>query len=399
MTTTPALPSAVLDLYSGILRAPDDIDAIVELARALAESGRCRPVNVNSADVASSGGPSSLSTLLCPLHLVAAGLTVPKIGVVGRPAGGVDVLGTVPGYRAELSSDEFEHVLSTAHYAHTVAGQTWAPADAILFRLRQEQGTQAIPALAVASLLAKKFAGGVGVAGLEARVAAHGNFGATVSEARKNADLYCEVATKLGLLPVVILTDARVPFQPYLGRGESLTALTLILRGQTQDPWLTSHAALCSKIADIVTRCSRSSKAADGDPSLNAASDAMEENLRAQGSSRADLDQRVELVASHSRTVVHADSDGFVDYRLDRLRALLLATQSGSQPQTGKRSTYPDASGIRLLRAPWQEVRRGEPVLEFRSTAEAETSTLKDLFTIRSTAAANPNEILEVVGP
>lgn len=399
MTAKPVLSSDVLDLYNSILRTPDEVDAIVELSRALAGSGTCRQTGASSADVASTGGPSSLSTLLCPLHLVTAGLTVPKIGVVGRPAGGVDVLATIPGYRAALSSDEFERVLSTARYAHTIAGQTWAPADAILFRLRQEQGTQAVPALAIASLLAKKLAGGVGVAGLEARVAAHGNFGATVPEARKNADLYCEVATRLGLLPVVILTNAQVPFQPYLGRGEALTALTLILRGQAQDPWLTSHAALCSKIADVVAHHGHSPAAPGSDPLLNQSSNALAKHLSAQCSSIANLDQRVEIVASHSRTVVRAESDGFVQYNLDRIRDLLLATQAGSGRQPGRRFEYPDASGVRLLSAPWQELRRGDPVLEFRSASGAESSALRELFTVGSSPTDNPNEILEIVGP
>lgn len=397
--STSALSGDVLDLYNSVLGAPDKVDAIVELSSALAESGTCRSTGATSVDVASTGGPSSLSTLLCPLHLVTAGLTVPKIGVAGRPAGGVDVLATVPGYRAALSSDEFERVLSAARYAHTVAGETWAPADADLFRLRQEQGTQAVPALAIASLLAKKLAGGVGVAGLEARVAAHGNFGATAPEARKNADLYCEVATRLGLLPIVILTNAQVPFQPYLGRGEALTALTLILRGQAQEPWLASHAALCSKIADVVAQHAGSSTESGSDPSPNRSSNALDKHLNAQGSSIVDLDQRVDHVASQSRIVVYAESDGFVRYDLNRIRDLLLATQAGPGHRPGRGLTYPDATGVRLLSAPWQELRRGDPVLEFRSPAGAKSSPLRELFTVGSSAADNPNEILEIVGP
>ncbi|MFS0913075.1 hypothetical protein AB3M89_14935 [Microbacterium sp. 179-I 3D2 NHS] len=309
------------------------------------------------------------------------------------------MLSTIPGYRATLSSDEFERVLSTARYAHTVAGQTWAPADAGLFRLRQEQGTQAVPALAIASLLAKKLAGGVGVAGLEARVATHGNFGATAPEARKNADLYCEVATRLGLLPIVILTNAQVPFQPYLGRGEALTALTLILRGQAQDPWLASHAALCAKIADVVAQHAGSSTESSSDPSPNRSLNALDKHLNAQGSSIVDLDQRVDHVASQSRIVVYAESDGFVRYDLNRIRDLLLATQASPGHQPGRGLTYPDATGVRLLSTPWQELRRGDPVLEYRSPAGAKSSPLRELFTVGSSAADNPNKILEIVGP
>ncbi len=60
------------------------------------------------ADVASTGGPSSLSTLLSPLFLRAGGAVVPKLGVPGRPAGGIDCLAQIPGYRTELSAQEVE---------------------------------------------------------------------------------------------------------------------------------------------------------------------------------------------------------------------------------------------------------------------------------------------------
>jgi pyrimidine-nucleoside phosphorylase len=75
---------------------------IAELARGLASSGAELPPDPCSADLASTGGPTSLSTLLCPLFLRARGLRVPKLSVVGRPAGGVDVLQTIPGFNAAL---------------------------------------------------------------------------------------------------------------------------------------------------------------------------------------------------------------------------------------------------------------------------------------------------------
>src|SRR5690348_1284014 len=64
---------------------------LASLSSTLARSGEQKrfPSNVHTADIASTGGPSSLSTLLGPLYLRALGFHVPKLGVPGRPAGGI----------------------------------------------------------------------------------------------------------------------------------------------------------------------------------------------------------------------------------------------------------------------------------------------------------------------
>ena len=52
---------------------------------------------VSIADVASTGGPGSLSTLLPPFVLSTLGCNVVKLGVPGRSAGAIDSLATLPG--------------------------------------------------------------------------------------------------------------------------------------------------------------------------------------------------------------------------------------------------------------------------------------------------------------
>ena len=70
---------------------PSDAAVAADLATILAASGERLSVDgAVVADVASTGGPASLSTLLTPLFLRAAGAIVPKLGVPGRPAGSID---------------------------------------------------------------------------------------------------------------------------------------------------------------------------------------------------------------------------------------------------------------------------------------------------------------------
>lgn len=87
--------------------------------------------------------------------------------------------------------------------------------------------------------------------GLEVRVAPHGNFGPDITSARRGAARFCEVAQILGLDPVCIITDATRPFQPYVGRGEALVALRVVLDGG-EDPWLADHLRDCAVMAAVV---------------------------------------------------------------------------------------------------------------------------------------------------
>lgn len=391
--------SEILRMYRRVLGEPQSVDAVAQLAQAMGESGSTRPIRRKSADIASTGGPSSLSTLLCPLHLVGLGFDVPKIGVPGRPAGGVDVLGTLRGFRTSLSVEDVDKCIANAGYAHVGAGEVWAPADAALFALRQREGTQAVPALAVASLLAKKLAAGVGVAGLEARIAPFGNFGASVEEGRHNARLYCTVAAELGLTPIVILTDGRTPFQPYIGRGEALSAFWRAVTHDMDDaPWLAEHAELCLSMAgEVASRVSVGSSTARlaGTSPI----EVLSAHLEAQGTSIDELSRRIGETSEQRHQNLLAPAGGFVQYDLGRIRRAIgeIAGSDARRASADMGCDFDDPAGVRLVCPPGRRVRRGDPVLELRSGTGWPDELTSGLFVISDEPGPAANTILEVV--
>ena len=213
---------------------PDDPEVAAYIARKLAGSGNViSPSGDLVADVASTGGPSSLSTVISPLYLRAAGAIVPKLGVPGRPAGGIDCLAQIPYFKTMLSTAEVYKVLDSSGYAHFLASNEFAPVDGKMFRLRQEAGAQAVPGLVTASLLAKKLAVGIKHMGLDIRVSPYGNFGTDWVSAVENARLFVKTATLVGIEASPVLTDGQYPYQPYLGRSETLVALDDLFDGQS----------------------------------------------------------------------------------------------------------------------------------------------------------------------
>ena len=335
---------------------------IAELAKRLADSGETITHETGStADLASTGGPSSLSTLLCPLFLRAAGKIVPKLGIPGRPAGGLDILGLIPGYKTELSRGEILRILSDCGYAHFTAGQRFTPLDLHLFRLRQDVGAQAVETLVTASLLSKKIAVGVQTVGLEIRVASHGNFGGDFDRARTNAKRFCRIAQSVGLAATCVLTDAEYPFQPYIGRGEALLALQKIF-SCSESPWLQRHLEECAFIAGAVT----------GPHGMKTSRKEIENvfdaNLEAQGTNREAFDTIVNELANTSRIELTANSSGFVHYDLELIRELLVSEQ---KKISGIR--YTDPAGVILRAEPGRFVTRGERAISLRASNGAKS--------------------------
>ena len=336
-------------------------DDIADLASVLAHSGaRLLPVGL-SADVASTGGPSSLSTLLCPLYLRARGLLVPKLGVRGRPAGGVDVLQTIPGYRASLSSELAEQALRASGYIHLLADEHWAPLDARLFEYRALVGAKAVPSLVIASILAKKLAAGVVGAGLEVRIASHGNFGANWESARENAMRYNAVGRLLGLKPLSMLTEATGPYQPYVGRGEALVALSQVIEGRARG-WLADHQLLCLRMSDAVgSMLGVNITDPPDNATLRYTHDAL---MRAHGAEPSAFANRVETIRTARRSIVRADQAGVVRYDLDRLRELLVARQRASEADGVGAAA--DPAGVILTARPGTPVQVGDQMMSVR---------------------------------
>ena len=229
-------------------------------------------------------GVSSLSTLIGPLALASAGFLVPSLAVPGRPAGGIDAMGSLQGYRVHLSAVEVAEVVDRCGYAHFAAGDPFAPLDAALFAYRQEHGAEASPPLAIRPSskegCRRRAAGCSRRSGHAARqlrtLASRGVAKCPAVQGSRRHSRY------LG----VLLADRRtLTYQPWIGRGETVAAMHLALAGRSGGP-LAAHVELCKMIA------------ADLRPSAATASlvETLSSHLRAQGSSWDAFADRAETI-------------------------------------------------------------------------------------------------------
>lgn len=358
-----------------------DVSIAVQLSEWLASSGvNIMLENAIVADVASTGGPTSLSTLITPLYLRAGNAIVPKLGVSGRPAGGIDSLAQLPSYRTQFEQSQLEQALNCGGYVHFLSKGMMTPLDGRLFAIRQKAGLQAIPTLVASSLLAKKLAVGVRYVGLDLRVAPFGNFGKNFEEAKRNAHLFITVASKLGIKASVFLTNACYPYQPFIGRKESLVALDHIFNG-TESSWLNEHHETCRLLA-LATLPQHSQRTA-AHASRNELKKHFEQNIVIQGSNIEEFDSLVSCTKAAHKYQLCAKSDGFCNFDIEKLRDYIVGWQ---KKLSTTENDHADPIGLILLTQPGQWVEKGQPIASVR----VDNTIKEDVILQISEMIANP---------
>ncbi|MDV0444192.1 hypothetical protein [Methanorbis rubei] len=323
------------------------ISDIKKLAETLASSGCRLPFKDHRADIASTGGPSSLSTLLCPLYLDVLGFDVVKLGIPGRPAGAIDALFQINNYKINYTLSNLEKEVATGGYIHFIADQSFTPLDAILYSYRKQNQKVDVPFLAIASLLSKKIAVGLSLVGLDIRVSKYANLGHNNIEASKYAKIFCETATNLGIKAVCYISDASTPYQPYIGRGESLLALYNIFLNESS-PWLEHHKEYCKNISrNLVIYDTYSDSITDiSNEDLHLA---FKRNLAKQEGVYSKFVEYCDLIKCSHDIEIYAPTSGYCKYNLEKIRDLIVEIQNLEVASDNK---YPDPCGLILQALP-----------------------------------------------
>ena len=141
---------------------PSETDA---LTAALLHSGRVfdwSDLGRPSADKHSTGGVGDkISLILAPL-VAACGVLVPMVSGrgLGHTGGTLDKLEAIPGFRTQLSPDEMRRQLDTVGVVMVGQGPDLAPADGLLYALRDVTSTVEFEPFIVSSIVSKKVAEG-----------------------------------------------------------------------------------------------------------------------------------------------------------------------------------------------------------------------------------------------
>ena len=150
---------------------------------------------------------------------------------LGATGGTLDKLESIPGYRCDLSIDEFKNVVNWNGCSITGATGNLAPADQKLYALRDVTGTVPSIPLITASILSKKLAEGISSLVLDVKWGS-GAFMKTIESARELAKSLVAVGNRFDVNTVAVITDMNQPLGNMIGNGVEVDESVDLLRGE-----------------------------------------------------------------------------------------------------------------------------------------------------------------------
>jgi pyrimidine-nucleoside phosphorylase len=183
-------------------------------------------------DKHSSGGVAD--TVSLPLIAIAAscGAILPKLSGrgLGHTGGTIDKLEAIPGFNVNLDRAQFVDIVNKHGAAIMAQTQDVAPADKLLYSLRDVTATiNSIPLIA-SSIMGKKLATGADVIVLDVKWGT-GAFMPTVEEASKLAKTMVDIGEDNGKRTIAFVTDMNEPLGSAVGNALEVLEAVEVLKG------------------------------------------------------------------------------------------------------------------------------------------------------------------------
>ncbi|MEZ0395847.1 MAG: thymidine phosphorylase [Anaerolineales bacterium] len=313
-----------------------------DLTLAMAHSGAVLDLSdvvERAVDKHSSGGVGDKTTLVVLPLAAACGLPVGKMSGrgLGFSGGTLDKMESIPGYRCDLTTEEFKRQLKESGVVLTGQSLDLAPADGKLYALRDVTGTVPSTPLIASSIMSKKIAAGAQAIVLDVKVGL-GAFMQTLDEARTLARLMVDIGRLAGRETVALLSDMNQPLGRAVGNALEVREAIDTLHGDGPDDFrehclhVAAHLLVLGRRAADLGSARQMAEAA---LASGAAFEKFRLLVRAQGGDVSYVDDPSKLPAASLVEEVKAERSGYLSQVHARLFGEAVVILGGGRAKKG----------------------------------------------------------------
>ena len=267
-------------------------------------------------DKHSTGGVGDKTTLVIVPIVAACGLPVAKMSGrgLGHTGGTIDKLESFPGFRTELSEEQFRRQVRDIGIA--IMGQTadLAPADKKLYALRDVTGTVDNMSLIASSIMSKKLAAGADAIVLDVKTGS-GAFMKEEADSRALAEAMVDIGRKTGRKMAAVISDMDQPLGRAVGNVLEVREAIDTLRGQGPRDF----TELCLTLGSQMLLCGERAKTPEEARELlqeairsGRALEKLADMVEAQGGSREDVYHPENLAKASLQIRITAPDSGYI---------------------------------------------------------------------------------------
>ena len=306
-------------------------------------------------DKHSTGGVGDKTTLIVASIVASLGLKVPKMSGrgLGHTGGTIDKLESIPGFRVNLSREEFIHQLNTIGVAIISQTAHLAPLDKKVYALRDVTGTvESIPLIA-SSIMSKKIASGADKIVLDVKVG-KGALLKTQEEAIEISRLMKKIGHHYQKDVDTMITYMDIPLGTSIGNALEILEVMRILSNEENNYLVALSKALAAKMVQLGLGISIQDASIRVEDSLKSgkAYKKFMELIEAQGGDISGL-----RVSSHTQDILSTKSGHVID--MDAYRFGKLSLDLGGGRKTNEDPIDPKV-GIVLKKKIGDDVKVGD---------------------------------------
>lgn len=323
-------------------------------------------------DKHSTGGVGDKTTLILAPLVAALDIPVAKMSGrgLGHTGGTVDKFEAIPGFKIELSNDEFIKQVNEEKVAVVGQSGNLAPADKKLYALRDVTATVESLPLIAASVMSKKIAAGADAIVLDVKTGA-GAFMKTLDDSIALAKTMVNIGNSVDKKTMAIISDMSQPLGRAIGNSLEVQEAIDTLKGKGPKDLEELSLVLASQMLVLGQKAKDLKEAKEKLIEVIQNGKAIEKfkaMIKAQGGDERVVDDYSLLPQAKYKIELKAKEDGFISELLaDELGISAMLLGAGRATKDDK---IDFSVGIVLNKKVGDEVKKGETLLVIHSNKE-----------------------------